>query len=174
MEVLTTRREHVRVKLDSIDNDFNKWHQEKKELSEEFKNNILLERHKNVKNVNKRLQEVWKNNIQGKRNVFTKDKEELQKRSNTISQPSSSKQKTQDQNTSSYRPNSNGRYDQFNNIMSKNFNSYHHQTYKKRIYRQKSLTYHRTHYQDRNYRYYIGGQGLSLRQNLTISSLKTI
>ena len=30
MEVLTTRREHVRVKLDSIDNDFNKWHQEKK------------------------------------------------------------------------------------------------------------------------------------------------
>ena len=146
----------------------------KKELSEEFKNNILLERHKNVKNVNKRLQEVWKNNIQGKRNAFKKDKEELQKRSKTISQPSSSKQKTQDQNTSSYCPNNNGRYDQFNNIKSKSFKCYHHQTYKKRIYRQKSLTYHRTHYQDRNYRYYIGGHGLSLRQNLIISFLKMI
>ena len=174
MEVLTIRREHVRVNLDSIDNDFNKWHQEKKELKEEFKNNILLEWHKNVKNVNKRLEEVWKNNIQGKRNVLKKDKEELQKRSNTISQPSSSTQKTQGQNTSSYRPNNNGRYDQFNNIKSKNFKCYHHQTYKKRIYPQKSLTYHRKHYQDHNYRYYIGDQGLPLHQNLTISFLKTI
>ena len=52
MEILTTRREHFREKLDSIDNDFNKWLQEK-ELSEEFKNNILSEWHKNVENVNK-------------------------------------------------------------------------------------------------------------------------
>ena len=91
----------------------------------------------------------------GKRNAFKKDKEELQKRSNIISQPSSSTQKTQDQNhrnTSSYHPNNNERYDQFNNIQPKNFKRYHHQPYKKRFYRQKSLTYHRTH-QDRNYRY---------------------
>ena len=39
MEILTARREHFRVKLSSIDNDFNKWIQEK-ELSEELKNNI--------------------------------------------------------------------------------------------------------------------------------------
>ena len=29
MEILTRRREHFRVKLDSIDNDFNKWFQDK-------------------------------------------------------------------------------------------------------------------------------------------------
>ena len=45
MEISTTRREHFRVKLDSIDNDFNKWLEEK-ELSEEFKNNILSQRPK--------------------------------------------------------------------------------------------------------------------------------
>ena len=39
MEILTARSEHFRVKLSSIDNDFNKWIQEK-ELSEELKNNI--------------------------------------------------------------------------------------------------------------------------------------
>ena len=33
MEILTRRREHFRVKLDSIDNDFNKWFQDK-ELSQ--------------------------------------------------------------------------------------------------------------------------------------------
>ena len=41
MQILTTRREHFREKLDGIDNDFNKWLQEK-ELSEEFKNNVLF------------------------------------------------------------------------------------------------------------------------------------
>ena len=98
MEIVTTRKKHFRVKMDSIDNDFNKWIQEK-ELSQEFKNNILSEWHKNVKNVNKRLEDVWKNKIQGKRNIFKKDKEELQKRSqDAISQPSSSTQKKQDQN----------------------------------------------------------------------------
>ena len=154
MEILTTRREHFREKLDSIDDDFNKWLQEK-ELRKEFKNNILSEWHKNVENVNKRFEEVWKNNIKGKRNGFKKDKEELQKRSHAISQSSSSTQKTQDQNhrnRSSYHPSNNERYDQFNNIQSKNFKRYHHQTYKKRFYRQKSLTDHRTHYQDRNCR----------------------
>ena len=47
MEISTTRREHFRVKLESIDNDFNKWLEEK-ELSEEFNNNILSERPKFV------------------------------------------------------------------------------------------------------------------------------
>ena len=42
MEILTTSMEHFREKLDSIDNYFNKWLQEK-ELSKEFKNNILSE-----------------------------------------------------------------------------------------------------------------------------------
>ena len=155
MEILTARREHFRVKLSSIDNDLNKWIQEK-ELSEELKNNIWSEWHENVKNVNKRLEEVWKSDIQGKRKAFKKDKEELQKRSNTIFQPSSSTQKTQDQNQrnrSSYHPHNMERYDQFNNIQSKNFKRSHHQPYKKSFYRQKSSTYHRTHYQDRNYRY---------------------
>ena len=32
MEIVTTRKKHFRVKMDSIDNDFNKWMQEK-ELS---------------------------------------------------------------------------------------------------------------------------------------------
>ena len=32
MEIVTTRKKHFRVKMDSIDNDFNKWIQEK-ELS---------------------------------------------------------------------------------------------------------------------------------------------
>ena len=59
MEILTTRRKHFRVKLDSIDNEFNKWLQ-KKELREEFKNNILSEWYKIVENINKRLEEVWK------------------------------------------------------------------------------------------------------------------
>ena len=89
MEILTTRRDHFREKLDRINNDFKKWLQEK-ELSERFKNSILSEWHKNVENVNKRLEVVWKNNIQGKSNAFKKDKEELQKRSHTISQTSSS------------------------------------------------------------------------------------
>ena len=148
MEILTASREHFREKLDSIDNYFNKWLQEKK-LSEEFKNNILSEWHKNVENISKRLEEVWKNNIKGKRNAFKKDKEELQKRSHTKSQPSSSTQKTQDQNhrnTSSHHPNNNERYDKFNNIQLNKFKRYHHQPYKKRSYRQKSSTYHRTHY----------------------------
>ena len=76
MEILTGRREYFRVKLNSIYNDVNKWIQEK-ELGEELKNNILSEWHKNIKNVNKRLEEVWKNNIEGKRKAFKKDKEEL-------------------------------------------------------------------------------------------------
>ena len=97
MEILTTRREHFREELDSIDNDFDKWLQEK-ELSREFKKSILSKWHKNEENVNKRLEEVCKNKIQGKRNAFEKDKEELQNRSHTISQLSSSTQKTQDQN----------------------------------------------------------------------------
>ena len=58
MEILTTRREHFRVKLDSTDNDFNEWLEKKKELSKEFKNNILSEWHKNIENVNKRLEEI--------------------------------------------------------------------------------------------------------------------
>ena len=132
MELVATRRDHFLVaKLDSIDNDFNELLEEK-ELSEEFKNNILSKWHKNVENVNKRLEEVWKNNIQEKRNAFKKDKEELQKRSNTASQPSSSTQTKQDENqrnTSSFHPNNNERY-QFNNIQSKNFKRYHHQSYK--------------------------------------------
>ena len=76
MEILTGRREYFRVKLNSIYNDVNKWIQEK-ELGEELKNNILSEWHKNIKNVNKRLEEVWKNNIEGKRKAFKKGKEEL-------------------------------------------------------------------------------------------------
>ena len=54
MEVLTTRMEHFRVKLDRIDNNFNEWLEEK-ELNKEFKNNILSEWYKNVENVNKQL-----------------------------------------------------------------------------------------------------------------------
>ena len=48
-----------------------------------------------------------------------KEKEELQKRSNTASQPSNSTQVVQDwnqRNTSNYHPNNNERCDQFNNI----------------------------------------------------------
>ena len=54
MEVLTTRMEHFRVKLDRIDNNFNE-RLEEKELNKEFKNNILSEWYKNVENVNKQL-----------------------------------------------------------------------------------------------------------------------
>ena len=57
MKILTTSE---KVKLDSIDNDFSECLEKKKELSEEFKINILSEWHKNVENVNKRLEEVWK------------------------------------------------------------------------------------------------------------------
>ena len=39
MEILTTAREHFGEKLDSIDNDINKWPEEK-ELSKDYKNNI--------------------------------------------------------------------------------------------------------------------------------------
>ena len=53
---------------------------------------------KKTENVNKRIQEVSKNDICGKRNAFKKDEKELQKRSNTVSQPSSSTQPMQDQN----------------------------------------------------------------------------
>ena len=74
MELVATRRDHFLVaKLDSIDNDFNELLEEK-ELSEEFKNNILSKWHKNVENVNKRLEEDWKNNIQEKRNALKKIK----------------------------------------------------------------------------------------------------
>ena len=71
-------------------------------------------------------------------------------RSDTTSQPSSSRQTTQDPNQ---RKNNNERYDQFNNIQSKGFKFYHHKPYRKRFYRQKSSTYHCTHFQDRNYCY---------------------
>ena len=50
---------------------------------------------KNVENINKRNEEVWKNNILGKRKAFKKDKEEIQKRFNTVFtvfQPSSATQ----------------------------------------------------------------------------------
>ena len=40
MEILAARREHFRVKLDRIDNHFNKWLEEK-QLTKEFKTNIL-------------------------------------------------------------------------------------------------------------------------------------
>ena len=57
MEVLTTRMEHFRVKLDRIDNNF-KERLEEKELNKEFKNNILSEWYKNVENVNKQSEEI--------------------------------------------------------------------------------------------------------------------
>ena len=60
MKILTTRKDHFKVKPDSIDNDFSECLEKEKKLSEEFKINILSEWHKNVENVNKRLEEVWK------------------------------------------------------------------------------------------------------------------
>ena len=41
-----------------------------KKLSKEFKINISSEGQKDVKNVYKQMEEIWKNNIQGKRNAF--------------------------------------------------------------------------------------------------------
>ena len=54
MEILITRREHFRQKLDSIDSDFNEWLEEK-QLREELKNNTLSKWRKNVENNNKLL-----------------------------------------------------------------------------------------------------------------------
>ena len=59
MEILTTRRKHFKVKIDSVDNDFNKWPEEK-QLPEEFESKILSEWQKNVENINKWNEEVWK------------------------------------------------------------------------------------------------------------------
>ena len=73
----------------------------------------------------------------GFENAFKKDKEELQKRSNTASQPYNGTQTMQDQNhrnTNSYHWSNNKRYDQFNNIQSENFKRYHHQSYKKKFF----------------------------------------
>ena len=41
-KILTAKTDHFRVNLDSIDNDFNKWSEEK-ELNKEFNNNSLSE-----------------------------------------------------------------------------------------------------------------------------------
>ena len=54
--------------------------------------NILSKSQNNVEKLIKRIGEVWKNKIQGKRNAFKKDKEEIQKRSNKASQLLSSTQ----------------------------------------------------------------------------------
>lgn len=43
IKILTAKRDRFRVNLDSIDNDFNKWPEEK-ELNKEFNNNSLSER----------------------------------------------------------------------------------------------------------------------------------
>lgn len=43
IKILTAKRDRLRVNLDSIDNDFNKWPEEK-ELNKEFNNNSLSER----------------------------------------------------------------------------------------------------------------------------------
>lgn len=69
MEILTTKRENFKVKLHSIDNDFNEWLDVKK-LRKEFKINILSEGQKDVENVYKQMEEICKNSIQGKRNAF--------------------------------------------------------------------------------------------------------
>ena len=70
MEILTTKRENFRVKLHSIDNDFNEWLEVKK-LSKEFKINISSEGQKDVKNVYKQMEEIWK--------IISKEKEMLSK-----------------------------------------------------------------------------------------------
>ena len=76
IKILAKKNSSFRAKLDCIDNDFNKWLEEKV-LKKEFNNNTLSERQKNLKNINKQLEEVWKNNIQGKINVFEKAKQKL-------------------------------------------------------------------------------------------------
>ena len=146
MEILTGRREYFTVKLNSIYNDVNKWIQEK-ELGEELKNNILSEWHKNIKNVNKRLEEVWKNNIEGKRKAFKKDKEELIQYLNH-----QAKRKIKIKETEAAIIHTIWR-DMMNLITSSQKTSSTLTINLKKKDRQKSSTYHRTHYQDRNYRY---------------------
>ena len=149
MEILIARREYFRVKLNSIYNDFNKWIQEK-ELGEELKNNILSEWHKNIKNVNKRLEEVWKNNIEGKRKAFKKDKEELIQYLNHQAQHK--KRKIKIKETQAAIIHTIWR-DMMNLIISGQKTSSALTINLKKKDRQKSSTYHRTHYQDRNYCY---------------------
>lgn len=68
METLTTKRENFRVKLHSIDNDFNEWLEVKK-LSKEFKINISSEGQKDLKNVYKQMEEIWKKKCFQKRDI---------------------------------------------------------------------------------------------------------
>ena len=156
MEVLATRREHFRLKLDNIDNEFKAWLQTK-ETSEDLENNVSLEWEKDVENTNKRIEKVWEKNIDGKKNAFKKDKEALKKEINSLSSQESQQRRPPNQNRKQeyrgnnyHRSNGNNRY---NNNQSKNWWSHHHQPYKRNHYHQRSSTYHHTHYQDRNYRY---------------------
>ena len=149
MEILTARREYFRVKLNSIYNDFNKWIQEK-EPGEELKNNILSEWHKNIKNVNERLEKAWKNNIEGKRKAFKKDKEELIQYLNHQAQ--NKKRKIKIKETQAAIIHTIWR-DMMNLTTSSQKTSSALTINLKKKDRQKSSTYHRKHSQDRNYRY---------------------
>ena len=73
MEVLTTRREHCRNKLDSINKEMTDFinHEATSELvAEKIKEKWIKD---SVTN-NTRIEEVWQKNINGKNNSFQKDK----------------------------------------------------------------------------------------------------
>ena len=155
MEILTTRREHFRLQLDSTDSEFKAW-LDSKELVERLENNISLEWQKDVENANSRIEEVWENNIEGKKNAFMKDKKDLQKKLNSTSsrtqhaRPQNQNQNGEHTNDSRQDHDETSRY---NNSQSKNSRRYHHQPYKRRYYHPRSSTYHHTRYQHRNNRY---------------------
>ena len=155
MEIITTRREHFRLKLDSIDSEFKAW-LEMKELSEELENKILLRWQKDVENTNKRIDEVWDKNIEGKKNAFMKDKRNLNKNlSPTTSQLTHVRplNRNQEEETVDNNYQHNNRNNRYNNDQSKNSRRYHHQPYKRNYYHPKSSTYRHTRYQDHSYRY---------------------
>ena len=73
MEVLTTRREHFRNKLDDIDKEMTDFINNKT-TSELVVENIKEKWVKDLVTSNTRIEEVWQKNINGKKEAFQKDK----------------------------------------------------------------------------------------------------
>ena len=73
IEILTTRREHFRNKVDDIDKEMTDFINNKT-TSELVVENIKEEWVKDLVTSNTRIEEVWQKNINGKKEAFQKDK----------------------------------------------------------------------------------------------------
>ena len=140
MEILTSRRENFRNKLETLDSEF-KEYIDSKELDDDLQTEIFKEWHHDVTESVNRIESVWNKNIEGKKKAFTKDKIFLSK-NQCKSQNNDSETEEMDSNYNEPRYESHKHYrndDKRNHSnQQKNSKTQYHRHYKERNNHQRS------------------------------------